>query len=238
MTSEAIILAGGLGTRLREAVSDVPKPLAPVAGRPFLEFLLRNYHKQGINRFVLSIGYKGEMIEEFCRKTFPDWDIVFCREDEPLGTGGALKKACGLVNGDSVLVSNGDSYLNVDLKTLSKLYDSKNADLVMAVTKINQNANRYGGIELLSSGKIKSFSAAGKEDTTQKLINGGVYLIKSLLLEKLPSPNQFSLEKDFLEVNLKKLSIWGHECPSSDFIDIGLPEDYKRAQKMKTFQGI
>jgi D-glycero-alpha-D-manno-heptose 1-phosphate guanylyltransferase len=235
MTSEAIILAGGLGTRLREAVSDVPKPLAPVAGRPFLEFLLRNYHKQGIRRFILSIGYKGEMIEEFCFKTFPSWDIVFCREDEPLGTGGALKKACGLVNGDSVLVSNGDSYLNVNLETLYRLYVSQAADLVMATTKINQTANRYGGIELLSSGQITSFSAAAKENMNQKLINGGVYLMKSRLLAEFPSPGRFSLEKDFLEINLDKLSIWGCECPSSDFVDIGVPEDYKRAQGMEFF---
>jgi NDP-sugar pyrophosphorylase family protein len=218
MTSEAIILAGGLGTRLREAVSDVPKPLAPVAGRPFLEFLLRNYYRQGIRRFVLSIGYKGEMIEEFCRKTFPDWDIVFSSEDTPLGTGGALKRACSLLKEKSVLVSNGDSYLNVDHKTLAELYVEKNADLVMAVTQINQRATRYGGIELLPSGKIQSFSAAGKKEATTTIINGGVYLMKSNLLEKFPSSETFSLEKDFLEAHLQQLSVWSCECPSSLFL--------------------
>ena len=115
---EAIVLAGGLGTRLKSVVSNVPKPMAPIGDKPFLEYILKYLKKNGITRAILSVGYKSEIIEEYFGNNFEGIDLVYSVEKEPLGTGGAIKKAMSKVKSNQVYIINGDTFFDINLKSL------------------------------------------------------------------------------------------------------------------------
>lgn len=221
---EAIILAGGLGTRLRNVVSDVPKCMAPVNGIPFIHFVITYLKKEGVERFILSLGYKSEMIIDYVNKTFPDLDIEYAIEDSPLGTGGAIKLACKKVKSSDVIILNGDTLFNINLKDLSGFHTGKKADFTVALKEM-RNFSRYGSVEIDKDYAVKAFHE--KTFCEKGFINGGVYVlnIKSFLQEGLP--DAFSFEKDFLEKNTGKKKFFGRECDYY-FIDIGIPEDYDR----------
>jgi len=223
---EAIILAGGLGTRLRPVVSDLPKCMAPVAGKPFLHFVVEQLKRQGVEKFIFSLGYKHEMIEAWLHEQYPTLNIQCSIEEEPLGTGGAVKLACSLATGKNVLVLNGDTFFNIDLYQLANFHNDQDADCTLSL-KPMQDFDRYGVVELNKEHSIISFKEKSRYETG--FINGGIYALnrERFLQEELPQ--KFSFEKDYLEQFFNKRIMFG--LPQDEyFIDIGIPEDYERAQ--------
>jgi len=224
--TQSIILAGGLGTRLRSVVSDLPKCMAPVNGRPFLAFVVDHLKKEGINKFIFSVGYKHEAIVEFVNIEYGNGGIEFSVEQEPLGTGGAIQLACKISNEKNVLVVNGDTLFNIQLNQLSSFHDHAHADCTLSL-KPMQNFDRYGVVELNKDNSIKDFKE--KQHYMEGLINGGIYAlnVQNLLKERLP--DKFSFEKDYLERFVNQGRFFG-VIQDEYFIDIGIPEDYRRAE--------
>lgn len=226
MIPEAIVLAGGMGTRLRSVVPDLPKCLAPIAGKPFLEYLLTCYRKQGVRRFIFALGYKTKMVESFLQETLFPSEYAFSVETEPLGTGGAIYMACSQVSGSDVIVLNADTFFGINLKDLSSVHLDKKADCTMALKPMKQ-FERYGAVEKNNQQQVTGFSE--KKYTESGLINGGVYAlnVRNFLAKASPSP--FSFEKDYLGMEYPNGKIY-EMTSDAYFIDIGIPEDYKRAQ--------
>lgn len=217
-TKEAIILCGGLGTRLRSIISDVPKPMAPIKNKPFLAFVLEYLKKQNISRVVLAVSYKYEIIQEYFGNSYLGMQILYSIEKEPLGTGGAILEALNLINSDSCYVLNGDTFFDVNLDRL-KL---DNSDICVAL-KPMKNFDRYGSVDIDNNSYISAFNE--KKFTSNGLINGGVYLIKKNIFNSFNLPNKFSFEEFFQENFL----IFNAKATVFDdyFIDIGIPQDYK-----------
>ncbi len=222
-----IILAGGLGTRLRSVVSDLPKCMAPVNGKPFLSYVIDYFQQQGITDFIFSLGYKHEVIEEYLNDQYPLVNIQYSIEKEPLGTGGAIKKACSLVNDENVFITNGDTLFKANVSSLKTFHQQKNADCTLAL-KPMKDFDRYGVIELNEDNSIQTFNE--KKYYESGLINGGLYMlhVKSFLSESFPST--FSFETVYLEKYYNQHKMFGL-IQDEYFIDIGIPEDYERAQK-------
>lgn len=233
MVKEALILAGGLGTRLQSIVSDVPKPMAQVAGKPFVEYILLYLKEFGVERVVFSIGYKAETFKKYFGKKYQGIEIEYVIEKEPLGTGGALKFALEHCICNDVLVLNGDTFFNIELDDLWIFHQLHKADFTMALREV-ENASRYGTVQLNDLGKISAF--VEKQVKEEKgVINAGIYILKKSIFNSYKLPEKFSLEKDFLEMYLSELNLFGCICEGY-FIDIGIPEDYKKAQNdFKTF---
>lgn len=222
----AIILAGGLGTRLRSVVSDLPKCMAPVAGKPFLYFVVEHLLKQGVDKFIFSVGYKSGLIIEYVNEQYPMLNVQFSTEEEPLGTGGAVKLACNLATESNVLILNGDTLFTIDAAKLSGFHNASGADCTLSLKPMH-DFNRYGVVELNNDHSIASFRE--KQQYESGLINGGVYTLNvaGFLQEKLPQ--KFSFEKDYLEQYFDKRKMYGL-VQDEYFIDIGIPEDFERAQ--------
>jgi D-glycero-alpha-D-manno-heptose 1-phosphate guanylyltransferase len=227
MIPEAIVLAGGLGTRLQSAVPDLPKCLAPVAGRSFLEYLLVCYRKQGVKRFIFALGYKTEMVESFVRETLFPSEYAFSIETDPLGTGGAVYQACRQVSGAHAIVLNADTFFGLKLSALSSAHQDRKEDCNLAL-KPKKQVDRYGQVELNDRQQVIGFSE--KKYIESGLINGGVYAlqVRNFLTKSFPAA--FSFERDYLEKEYSKGNIYG-VVSDAYFIDIGVPEDYRQAQK-------
>jgi len=223
---EAVILAGGLGTRLRSVVSDLPKCLAPVNGKPFLSYIISYLQLQGIRRFVFALGYKSEAFESSLRELLPDGNYRLSIEPKPLGTGGAIQLAGRLVEEENVLIANGDTLFEVDLRQMTDFHFKKGAECTLAL-KPMRNFSRYGIVELNDDSSIGRF--VEKKPQTEGLINGGVYILHMLSLLRKGFPEEFSFEKDYLEKYYIEKKIFGFAADKY-FIDIGVPEDYDRAQ--------
>lgn len=222
---EAIVLAGGKGTRLKSVIKDLPKPMADVAGKPFLSYILNRLIYSGFSHVVISVGYRHEVITEYFGKNWRGLEIDYYTEDKPLLTGGAIKAAISICRENRVFVLNGDTFFDIDYETMQKISVETNAPLVMAVKKM-QNFDRYGSLEV-SNGRIVNFHE--KQYTQEGYINGGIYLIEKTALDCIKD-ECFSFETDFAEKFCDKLKI--PVCFSDGyFIDIGIPEDYARAQK-------
>ncbi|MCS1394250.1 nucleotidyltransferase family protein [Lysinibacillus boronitolerans] len=222
---DAIILAGGFGTRLRSVVSDVPKPMAPVANQPFLSYLLEYLKEYDINKVILCTGYKHQVIEEYFSTSYKQINIRYSVEEEPLGTGGAIKKALSMIDSDHAIVLNGDTLFNINLSEFIDLHYKENADVTIAL-KFLTDFDRYGSV-VLEENKIIGFEE--KSYKSSGYINGGVYIINKQLLELYTLSSTFSFEKEILESKVDNLNIVGYKS-SSYFIDIGIPEDYEKAQ--------
>uniref|UniRef100_A0A7V4KCD1 D-glycero-D-manno-heptose 1-phosphate guanosyltransferase n=1 Tax=Fervidobacterium pennivorans TaxID=93466 RepID=A0A7V4KCD1_FERPE len=224
----AVVLAGGLGTRLRNVVKDLPKPMANIGGKPFLEYLLFYLSKQNIRRTVLSVGYKYEAILNYFGNSFQDMKLEYVIEKEPLGTGGAIKKVAETVQEDEFLVLNGDTLFNVELKKLVEFSEEHKSDVVVAVKYVDK-PERYGTVVIDNNNRIVLFREKGAS-LEGGYINGGIYVVrKTSFLSKCQS-EKFSFERDFLEAYYKDLHF--HACAFDEyFIDIGVPEDYERAQR-------
>ena len=225
---EVIILAGGLGTRLRSVVADVPKCMAPVANKPFLWYLLKYLTKFDITRVILSVGYLREVIFEWIREhkqEFP-FEFDYAVEEEPLGTGGGIKLALSKTKDPYVLVLNGDTFFDVDLNTLCHYHYASKKSITLALKRM-RNFSRYGTVNLDSVyGSIVSFNE--KQYCDEGLINGGVYVINrdASIFEGLPE--KFSFETAVLEPQCAAQNLQGI-VQDGYFIDIGIPEDYERA---------
>lgn len=228
MLTQAIILAGGFGTRLQTVVSDVPKPMAPVNGKPFLDYMLDYLHHFGIKSIVLSTGYLSHKITEHYGSSYKGISIAYTREETPLGTGGGIRLAMEQCTAKHVLVMNGDSFFDINLNAFYNQHGSFHADCSLALRHVD-DAARYGTIKLGDMGVIKKFRE--KDGLHQPgIINAGVYLIRrDVFLAKTPAGQAFSIEKDFYEQRLNELNIFGFE-QQGYFIDIGIPEDYTQAQ--------
>lgn len=221
---EAIILAGGFGTRLSHIVTDVPKPMALVAGKPFLEYILEVLSQNGITKVVMAVGYKSEVIINHFGTKYKNIAIRYSVESKPLFTGGAIKLALKSCLDDDVFIINGDTFFNVDLMQLKEFHKLNKADLTIS-TKLMRQFERYGTIESFEL-KITTFREKCRVD--EGWINGGIYLIKRDLLESI-SDEVFSFETDFMEKKTEQLNIFEFKS-SAYFIDIGIPEDYYKAQ--------
>ena len=225
---DAVILAGGLGTRLRSVVSDVPKCMAPVGGRPFLEWVLAWIEPFRPCKIVLSLGYLSEVVTDWIQNTMKDYPIPieWVIEETPLGTGGGIKLALSKVTSPRCVILNGDTFFDVDLNALCSFSEKAAAPLTIAL-KPMERFERYGSVVLDSGNRIISFNE--KRYCEKGLINGGVYCIDcgmGLLTDK---PDRFSFEKDVLEPESAVGRLSGFISDGS-FIDIGIPEDYALAQ--------
>lgn len=222
---EAVILAGGMGTRLRSVVSDVPKCMAPVAGEPFLYYLLITLEEAGFTHIILSLGYKHEVIEEWI-KIFPTpMKIETVIEDRPLLTGGAVKLALTKAMEKEVFILNGDTFLGTDYAGMLQLHQATEARATLALKEM-QNFDRYGVVDIEpATNRILYFRE--KQFCRSGLINGGVYLLNRNELDNYPE--KFSLEKDYFEKTVSTHILTG-SISAGYFIDIGIPEDYERAQ--------
>ena len=227
MIKEAIILAGGFGTRLRDAIPDLPKCMAPVNGRPFLFYVINYLRSQGIEKFIFSLGYKHEIIEAYLNAEFPTLDFQCLIEKEPLGTGGAILASCYKTSEQTVLVLNGDTIFKVDLEKAFANHVKHDSDCTLLLKPMD-DFDRYGVVELNEDDSIKSFKE--KKFYKNGLINGGVYILNTeqFLAEELPG--KFSFERDYLEKYFATRKIYG-SVQDEYFIDIGIPEDYFRVQQ-------
>lgn len=222
---EAIILAGGLGRRLRPSVQTGPKPLAPIRSRPFLEYLFDYLITEGIGAVTVAVGYGASAITHHFKNQYRRLAIQYSTEMEPLGTGGALKRALTMATSDRVFVVNGDTFAQVDYRRMASEYHQGAASMAMAVTYLN-DISRYGKVNILS-GVVSSFESG--EQGGSGHINAGVYLIPRNLLDRAELPERFSFEKDFLEREVGNLRPQAFFAEGY-FIDIGVPADYERAQ--------
>jgi len=222
----AMILVGGLGTRLRSVVTDRPKPLALVHERPFLDYLLYQLIEAGIEDVVLCIGYLGEKVVETYGNSFLSLKIRYSQEEIQLGTAGALRRALPLIKSEFVLVMNGDSFCDINLQDFWQWYCSRKSFVSIVLTEVD-NTKRYGQVQTDSSGLIKLFKEKGD---TEELgwINAGIYLITRELLTSIPLERMVSLEKDIFPIWIN-LEIYGYQTKNR-FIDIGTPETYKQAE--------
>jgi len=225
--SEAIILAGGLGTRLRSSVPELPKCMAPVAGKPFIAHVVDAYRNAGIEKFIFALGYKSHYFEEFLADSLPADSYRISREEEPLGTGGAIRLACTVAESRHVLVLNGDTFFKIDLASLSAFHHEKSARCSLCLKPMS-NFDRYGAVELAVDQRILSFR--DRQFCPAGLINGGVYALDALTFRDEDLPEKFSFEKDYLEKMVATRRFFGL-VQDLYFIDIGIPEDYEQAQK-------
>jgi NDP-sugar pyrophosphorylase family protein len=222
---EAVLLCGGLGTRLRSVVSDRPKPLADIGGKAFMEYVTDQLVQQGIKDIVFAVGYKGQMVEDY----FGDgsrfgFRAAYSYEEEPLGTGGAIRHALPKLRGDRAYVLNADTYYKIDFTRLERCMDHTHASMALFTREV-PDISRYGEVkseqQLLCSWNEKSDAARPGE------INGGIYLIRRELLETMPE-GKASLEHDWIPQWLSQGVRIATELSDAYFIDIGVPESYRR----------
>jgi D-glycero-alpha-D-manno-heptose 1-phosphate guanylyltransferase len=223
---EAIILAGGLGTRLRPVVRDIPKPMAPICGRPFLAYLLEQLRTYGVERTVLAVGYRHEVVDEYFSSRENAMPLAYSVETEPLGTGGGIRNGLELCSGSTVLVLNGDTFFDVDLEEMLACHLRTRADITVALKPMT-NFDRYGAVTVEGE-RIVAFHE--KELCARGYINGGVYLIGKALFAGFDLPERFSFETEFLGKFLNRLTVVGFRSDGY-FIDIGIPEDYAQAKR-------
>lgn len=224
---EAIVLVGGLGTRLRAELVDLPKPLAPVAGRPFLAYLLDQLASGGLRRAILASGYLADKIEGAIGRRWRGMEIVYSIEDEPLGTGGAVVLAAQRLQGSHAHIANGDTFLRFDLRALERAVVTAGAALGMALAKVPE-VGRYGAVEVID-GRASAFREKGGHGPG--MINAGSYFVTPEAIAAFPQRKVFSFEEDVLPpmANAGRVAVL---VDTSDFIDIGVPEDYRNAQSL------
>jgi D-glycero-alpha-D-manno-heptose 1-phosphate guanylyltransferase len=226
---EAIILAGGLGTRLAGRLDGVPKPMAPVAGRPFLEILLSQLARAGCTRAILSVGHLHEVIENYFRTEFRGVSISYAIEHAPLGTGGAIRNALRTATEYTVLVLNGDTFLDADYAAMLRFHQEQAAPLTIAVTHC-ANVARYGGVVM--SGTSEGMHVTGFQEKGRGgagWINAGAYAMNKDFAWPPQPAEKFSFETDVLAPEILSLAPAAYPVDGF-FLDIGVPEDLDRAQ--------
>jgi D-glycero-alpha-D-manno-heptose 1-phosphate guanylyltransferase len=221
---EAIILAGGFGTRLRQVVPDLPKPMAPIAGRPFLEILLSTLARKGFLRIVFSLGFMSEKIIAHFGDRYLGLELVYEVEAQPLGTGGAIRAALARCVTDHAFVFNGDTYLDLEVDELERIWQVGRQPLI--VVREVPNTARFGRVEVFD-GRINAFLEKGVSGPG--LINAGCYVLPKDALDDFPLGQPFSLETDFFSNHLQSLHFMSF-VTHGRFIDIGVPVDYAFAQ--------
>jgi len=223
---EALILAGGFGTRLKSVVKDIPKPLAQLGGRPMLEYLLLQLKRFGVKHVVLSLGYKYQLIRQYFGQQYKGIELSYSVEATPLGTGGAIAAALSLLSTPDFLVLNGDSIFMADLEKMYRQHRSKKADITIGLLP-KQNTSRYGTVQLGDDDRFTGFYE--KNTNSSGLINTGVYVFRYAFYKNLNLSGNFSLEKDVFEIFAAHAGFYAYR-EHAYFIDIGLPDDYRKAQ--------
>jgi len=221
---EAIVLAGGFGTRLQQIVPDLPKPMAPIGERPFLEILMTLLSRKGVQRVVLSLGYKADKVVSYFGGKFAGMELVYEIEKTPLGTGGALRRAMNRCKTDHVFIFNGDTYLDLDVQKVEQQWHQNRSPIIVA-REVPDTA-RYGRLDV-SGDYVAGFAEKGMAGPG--LINAGCYVFPCDILNGFSMDVPFSLENDFLmkAVTRQQFEIY---VTNGHFIDIGVPEDYTNAQ--------
>lgn len=222
---ECVILAGGMGTRLRSVVSELPKCMAPVAGKPFLHYIVSSLETFGFDHIIFSLGYKHEYIEEWISSLDCRAKLDFVVEEEPLGTGGGVRFALSKAREKDVFVLNGDTFFDVDYAGMLAMHRSTGASATIALRPM-RDFDRYGTVTLGEDGSTVT-AFLEKKHCDEGLINGGVYVIHRDALASLPE--KFSMEKDFFEKIVGRGRVAGY-VSDGYFIDIGIPSDYGQAQ--------
>lgn len=225
---QAIVLAGGLGTRLRSVVNQHPKTLAPIAGKPFLYWLILYLQKKGVTDFIFSLGYLHEQVEQFLADEFLKLSYVSVIENEPLGTGGAIKLCLPFCKNNDILLVNGDTFFDLQLLNFYNNFITTQSDCCIALTPMH-HFDRYGSVTLTPDNIITEFN--DKKYCESGFINTGLVLFKKSVFETKTKllGEKFSFEKHFIEPNISTLKVTGY-IATGYFIDIGIPEDYKKAQ--------
>ena len=222
----AVILAGGRGTRLRSVVSDRPKVLAPVLGRPFLAYLIWRLSGLGLKEIVISTGYLAEMVAEVLGQELFGVRLVYSRELTPLGTAGGLRLALDKVREDNILVLNGDSFVDTDLDGFLAWFEQGGYKAGMLLAEVADSA-RFGRVSLAESGRVSGFSEKGQAGPG--LINAGIYVLTREVVEMIPEAENYSLETGLFP-RLLPDTLHGYPAKAA-FIDIGTPESYAKAEQ-------
>jgi D-glycero-alpha-D-manno-heptose 1-phosphate guanylyltransferase len=230
---EAIVLAGGLGTRLASRLHGLPKPMAPIAGRPFLEILLTQLRRSGCTRVLLSVGHQHAVIQEHFGAAFDGLAIDYVIESVPLSTGGAIRLALAEAREESVLVLNGDTFLNADYAAMLGFHAVQGAAVTLAVVHCD-DVSRYGGVTL-EGRRIVGFQEKGRSGPGY--ISAGTYVLARNLAWPPALPEKFSIERDFFVPEVARLRPAAYKVDGF-FLDIGIPEDLDRAQtELAQFRG-
>ncbi len=224
--TQAIILAGGLGTRLQSVISDIPKPMAPIRGRPFLAFVLDHLSEQGITEVILSVGYKHQVIIDYFGDRYKRMKIDYSIEESPLGTGGAIRQALRFVTDSQAFCLNGDTFLKLDYEKTRQVHREQEGIMVTLVLKKMDDVSRYGTVTIQDN-EIVTFQEKGRKG--EGLINAGHYVLNKNLFDRFELPSVFSFENDFLHLHCHKMPV-RQVTTDCAFIDIGIPEDYQRAE--------
>ena len=224
---ELIILAGGLGTRLRSEVPKLPKCMAPVNSIPFIDYVVDYFLSQQVERIIFALGYRSEILIEHLSEKYSQIDICFSIDPQPLGTGGAIQLAASKAHAENVFVTNGDTLFKADLSQLENVHLCKEAECSLTL-KPMRDFDRFGVVEMDKNNQIISFKE--KKHYSEGLINGGIYAlnIPGLIHKKLGE--SFSFEKDYLEKFVTHNKIYA-SVQNEYFIDMGIPEDYRRAME-------
>ena len=222
----AAILAGGLGTRLREAVPDRQKVIAQVAGKPFLNHILKQLITHGFEKAVLCTGYRSDQVREVYGSAFEELDLCYSQEKEPLGTAGALRFALKELDGEFILLMNGDSYCETNISAFIEWHFARRAPASLLLTEI-EDCGRYGSVKLTENSHVASFVEKGVGGPG--LINAGIYLINRRLVEEIPESGVCSLEKEMFPRWAAEKHLYGYKAEVKAFIDIGTPESLKSA---------
>jgi len=226
-----MILAGGLGTRLRPVFSSGPKAMAPVGGWPFLEYQLSFLRREGIAEVILCVGHQHEQIStRFGDGAKRGMRLRYSVETQPLGTAGAIRRALPLANADPVLVLNGDSFLEVSLRELVAFHRRRRALATIAAAHV-RDAGRYGTLQVDRHQHVRRFEekSSSAADSGERAINGGVYVLSAEVLALIPPAGRVSLEREVLP-RLPVERTYAYE-DTGYFIDIGIPSDFDRAQR-------
>jgi len=223
---KAVVLAGGLGTRLRERVVDLPKPMIPVSGRPFLEYVLDRLVEGGVRKVILSVGYRADSIRSHFGTDYRGASLRYAVEAEPLGTGGAIMFALRDEDKYPVLVLNGDTFLALDYRTFVHWYREDPTSVAIVLKKV-PDVSRFGSVTI-QKGRVTGFVEKGRSGSG--LVNAGVYIVCPTVFSEFGVSGKFSFEADFLERYCDSLKPRAY-ITDAYFIDIGIPEDFERAQR-------
>lgn len=223
--NELIILAGGLGTRLRSEVPDLPKCMAPLNGRPFINFVVDYFQGQGIEKFIFSLGYKHEIVVEHLNTQYATINMQYIIEEEPLGTGGAIKRACSKASEENIFITNGDTLFKVNTDEVINIH-LQNKSVCTLALKPMKDSDRFGVVSIDGGKNIVRFNE--KKYYADGLINGGFYALNIPSFLNKNFPDKFSFEKDYLEKYCPDRKFFA-SIQDNYFIDMGIPADYKRA---------
>jgi len=226
----AVILAGGMGTRLRSITQDrIPKAMAEVQGKPFIYWQLLYLKKQGIKKIILAVHYHASQIQSFVGPYFEGMEIRYSIEKEPLGTGGAVRRAMDHIDGSLAWVLNGDTWFPINLKAMFTHHQQSGNQITIALKKL-YDFNRYGSVTVNKNNRITAFKE--KNQISAGYINGGIYLLAAEVLKSFKMGERFSMEHDLFEQKVKEVVIGGYKSKAR-FIDIGMPSDYHQIQTFK-----